>query len=479
MKRIIAVLLLLCMSLAVLASCKKDEASTDDSTANSEQAWNDGLPDVDMGGYEFNILSYNSEWFEWAEIALAPSSEDSMGNMLYEEMYKRNVALEDRFGFFFKVTTQKNIAQQDIEKLALGGDNTYDMVMYYDKWSMACAQYFRDWNECEYIDLSQDYWNPSITSNFEYNDKQFAISGNFSLSMLSRTDVMLFNKEMFKNFHGDVETIYNMVKEDKWTLEEMYTYAAAVVDDDDGQAGDEGTYGITGSKKHYYTSIMVGCDIDFTKIAKDGSVVFTLPTDTSAKDKIEQIMAYNQGNNIHYDSSDNIDYHAPETMFEDGKSLFCTKNIFFIPSTRAAMETEFGILPMPKYDTNQEEYINSCDGGDVACLLATVPESDLENIGIIMEAWSAHSQQTLVPLYQEELIKTRYSSDLQSYEMLTLIFQTSYASGGLGGINADPIMRQLVTDYFIKDGTQELASLLQRMNPSVKAAIKTVLQGVE
>ena len=478
MKRIIAVLLLLCMTLTVMASCKKEEDADDTYTSTISEELNDGLPDVDMGGFEFNILGYNSEWFSWAEVNVAPNSDEAMGNMLYEEMYKRNVYLEERFGFFFNVTTQKNIGQTDIEKLALGGDTTYDMVMYYDKWSMSSAQYFRDWHQCEYIDLSQDYWNPSITKNFEYNGKQFAISGNFSLSMLSRTDVMLFNKEMFNNYHGDVQAIYDMVNEDKWTLEEMYKYAAAVVDDDNGKAGENGQYGITGSKKEYYMAMMVGSDIDFTKTSKDGTVVFTLPTDASAKDKIEKIMEYNENNNIHYDSSDNIDEHAPEKMFENGKALFSVKNIFFIPSVRAGMEIEFGILPVPKYDIDQEDYINACGGGDVACLLATVPESDLENIGLIMEAWSFHSQHNLVPLYQEELIKTRYSSDLQSYDMLTLVFNTSYAHGGLGSINTDPIMRQLVTDYFVKDGTVELTSLLQRMNPTVKNKIKEITSGV-
>ena len=285
---------------------------------------------------------------------------------------------------------------------------------------------------------------------------------------------------MFSNYNnGDVQAIYNLVRDKKWTFEEMYKYGAAVVEDNNGTAGDEGQYGITSSKKEYYLSLMVASDVTITKMAKDGTLVFTLPSDTSSRDKLEQIMKYNQGNDIYYDTHESIHYGAPENMFENGQALFSVKSIYFIPDVRGKMEKEFGILPIPMYDVDQGKYIGATAGGDVACLLNTVPDSDLENIGIIMEAWAFHSQHNLVPVYQEQLIKTRYASDLDSYEMLTIIFDTAYAYGGLGNININPIMETIITSYFLKDGEVGLTSVLQKMNPTVKKEINNITKGIK
>ena len=481
MKKIIVCLLLLSMILCTFASCKNKEEETD-TTIPIEVDTGDGLPDVDMDGYKFSILQYNTEWFTWSESTLVPQSEESMGNKLYEEMYKRNVSLEDRFNFTFDIHPQKMIGVNEIETLAMAGDQTYDVIMYYDKWVINSVQYFKDWNACEYLRLDEDHWNPNLTQNFKIKNKQFALSGDFSLGMLSRTTAMLFNKTMYKDYvgQGEVKPIYDSVKNGDWTLEEFYNTAKIIASSEDETWNEEDTYGVCASKKSYYFSMMIGSNVKFTDLKKDGNLTFTLPTDQSSKDKLEKILEYNKGDyaRVHFDNSDNIDLSRPLNFFEDGHTLFAIKSLVDIPKVRANMEEEFGIVPIPKYDTEQTEYINSCDGGDVACLLSTVPDSELENIGIIMEAWAYSSNQSLIPLYKEELIKSRYASDVDSYEILDIVFDGAYAAGGLGGINMDTVMRELVTSYFIPQDTG-LASLLQMMAPAVKSSIRQLLNNID
>lgn len=469
------------MLLCALSSCSNEEY-TEETTKETIESVNDGLPDVDMDGYELSILQYNTEWFTWSESTLAPKDNEAVGNKLYEEMYKRNVALEERFNFVFKVNAQKMIGVNEIEKLSMSGDQTYDVVMYYDKWVINSVQYFKDWNACEYLNLDEEYWNPNLTQNFNIKNKQFALSGSFSIGMLSRTTAILFNKTMYKDYIGDgeVKPIYDSVKNGEWTLEEFYNTAKIIPYSEDEVWNEEDRYGVCASKKSYYFSMMVGSDVEFTKLKKDGTLSFTLPTDQSSKDKLEKILEYNKGEyaRVHFDNSDNIDLSRPLDFFEKGHTLFTIKSLVDIPKVRANMEEDFGIVPVPKYDTDQTKYVNSCDGGDVACLINTVPDEELENIGIIMEAWSYSSHQSLIPLYKEELIKSRYASDFESYEILDIVFDGAYAAGGLGGINMDTVMRNLVTDYFVPQDTG-LASLLQMMSSAVKSSIRQLLNNID
>lgn len=469
------------MLICTLNSCSSETEDTE-TVAETFVEENDGLPNVDMDGYQFSILQYNTEWFTWSESTLVPKSEEAMGNKLYEEMYKRNVSLEERFNFVFSVHPQKMIGVNEIEKLTMSGDQTYDVVMYYDKWVINSVEHFKDWNACEYLSLDEDYWNPSLTQNFNIKGKQFALSGSFSIGMLSRTTAILFNKTMYKDYIGDgeVKPIYDSVNNGEWTLEAFYNAAKVIPSSEDETWDEQDRYGVSASKKSYYFSMMIGSDVKFTKLKKDGNLTFTLPTDQASKDKLEKILEYNKGEyaRVHFDNSDNIDISRPIDFFEKGHTLFAIKSLVDIPKVRAGMEEEFGIVPIPKYDVDQEKYVNSCDGGDVACLLSTVPDAELENIGIIMEAWSYSSHKGLIPLYKEELIKTRYASDFDSYAILDIVFDGAYAAGGLGGINMDTIMRELVTSYFVPQDTG-LASLLQMMSPAVKSSIRQLLQNIE
>ena len=132
-----------------------------------------------------------------------------------------------------------------------------------------------------------------------------------------------------------------------------------------------------------------------------------------------------QDYDVHYTTATTVHEHDPLHSFENGKSLFAVKALFDIPAVRAEMEQEFGILPAPKYDSDQKEFRNISFAAEMACLLNTVKESELENIGIIMEALSFDSHQNLIPLYKDKLLKTRFASDEDSRAMLDIIFNTT------------------------------------------------------
>ena len=462
MKRTVAILLLLCTVLGLLVSCNQEKQPPQETVTQAErEVISDNLPNVDMKNFELRIFANDSDDLSWAEITLAP--EAYSGQYVYDEMYERNLYIESRFNCKISVTSRPMMDYADIENLALGDVSTDPhVVMYYDKWIMDSAMYFRNWREASYVSIGEEYWNPGVSDLFNINGKQIALSGSFSLGMLSRTDVIVFNKEMYGKYYGDVSSMYGFVEDNEWTVEKLYELGQNVVESADDIWDEKDQYGITGSKKELYTSLLVGCGIRFVQKDEEKILKFTLPSDTYAKDKMQKLLTLNQGNDIYYDNSSDVHTSGPENMFENGRSLFAVRSLFSIPNIRATMDQEFGILPVPKYNSEQQEYYSISYGGDMACLMKNVRDEDLEYIGIIMEALSFDSQQGLIPIYKERLLKTRYASDPDSSAMLDIIFTSTISDFGINAWE-DTITVPLIKQIFAPE-RDVLSSVLSGMS---------------
>ncbi|MBQ8212768.1 MAG: hypothetical protein IJZ80_02070 [Clostridia bacterium] len=480
MKKTIAILLLLCTLLGMLAACKDDPETTEDDTdeveTDGEKEHEDGLPNVDMNGFELNIMTYDDDWFTWAETTIAPEGSYS-GNVLYEEMFERNAYIEERFNCFLNVSTQTNITNTNIQNWVLGGEDVVDVVMFYDKWVLDSAAYFHNFDDLYYVDLSQNYWNPNVTQMFKINGKQIAASGAFSLGMLSRTMVTVFNKEIYTNRFGDVSSMYAYVDNNEWTLEKLYELGAEVVFSQDDVWDTKDQYGISASKKTLYTALMVGSGIQFVQKGKDGIPEFKLSGDALTLDKLQKILVLNQDNHVYYDTSNDPNMSDPENFFEDEHTLFGFRVLDAIPTARALMDAEFGIVPVPKYNSEQKSYYSICAGGDVACLMKTVSEDRMDNIGILLEALAYDSQQNLIPLYKIDLLKTRYASDPDSSAMLDIVFESAYSDIGVN------IMEDAVSLYLIKNvfqtGKDTFSSHLAVMEMGIPEIIAQKIKNIE
>ena len=93
-----------------------------------------------------------------------------------------------------------------------------------------------------------------------------------------------------------------------------------------------------------------------------------------------------------------------------------------------ATETDFGILPPPKFDENQPEYIVFSDSFCMNLMLIPVTNTDLDRTGAILEAMSAESKYGLLPAYYDKTLIGKYARDDDSEEMLDIIIRNKVIS---------------------------------------------------
>ena len=96
------------------------------------------------------------------------------------------------------------------------------------------------------------------------------------------------------------------------------------------------------------------------------------------------------------------------------------------------MEDDYGVLPMPVYDTNQKKYGTlQHDQFTVLCVPTTVSGDDLDKVSAVLEAMAVAGARYITPAYYETALRYKHMSDPDSWEMLNIIFDNVYVDAGV------------------------------------------------
>lgn len=435
----------------------------------------DLLPETDLEGFTLSMLHYDNSWLSWAQNIL--DSETIDGDLLNDSVYERNLFIKEKYNCEISITAINNPTTM-IAGLATSGDSSYDVVFIYDLDVLKHIDYLMKWNDIPYIDLSADWWNPDATSLFEIGGKQVAVCGDFSISVLSRAAGYVFNKDIYALFMLE-EDMYEMVRNDTWTIDQMYDIAKMAISDlnGDGVFDINDRYGIASNLKEHYSRLLEGSGIQYIKKDSDGYPEFTLPSDEIAIAKMLRIieMNRNEPNIFKFDPASQHNGPAGD-LFKNSKVLFSAAPVFSIENMRD-VEFEVGVLPVPKYDEKQDRYYAPSFGAEIQTMLRSFDISRAESVGLLLEAMSIHSHYNLVQTYKEVMLKTKYSRDNESEDMLDIIFTNIWFEFGINAWQntvASPMF-----DKVFMTLNDTLLSSLASMESTVNAEIEKLITGIE
>ena len=132
-----------------------------------------------------------------------------------------------------------------------------------------------------------------------------------------------------------------------------------------------------------------------------------------------------------------------------------------------SMETDFGILPYPKYDEAQERYYSRVSYYNAP--IVPVTNNNLELTGALLEYFNYISSETVIPAYYDIVLKSKTSRDNESQAMLDLIFDSRVVDIGDTTLCAD--IRDGFVQTMFRTNDRNLASKL----PSAQAKMDSFL----
>jgi len=492
MKRILSALLALLIFGSAMASCGGGEVPVSDNAADttavqqtsesdaaetttSPKQLSDGLPDKDMDGFVLTILHYNQDQISHIEHSLKAESEN--GDIVNDAIYKRNVETEERF------KAKLNIVEVDkpenvMSAAVLAGEDTYDIALQSGANIIKNIPYLADFGQLKYIDFEGSHWNPEATGMFLIGGKRLAAAGNFVLAYLSGTSCIMFNKDMYTDL-GIEDNFYKLVLDGEWTTEKFYSMGRLAIADTDGNGvmDKDDRFGILATNsKLYHGSLITGAGFKYVNHNEKGYPEFTMPEDEKMISFILNMLDTRINEPyLFYTEAASFGSADQYILFEKGQGLFLSQFVKRIQNYRG-MEIEFGILPNPKYDEAQEKYYSRTAIGEASTLPKTVDPSRYDNIGILLEALTFHSQYNLVNDYKEVLLKTKLARDDDSSAMLDCVFECMVFDIGMvvASANMDNVVGKM---YFNKQNT--LVSSISSMESAADATIAGIIEAVD
>ncbi|MBR5031169.1 MAG: extracellular solute-binding protein [Clostridia bacterium] len=487
-KTALSVLLIGSMLLLLLAACGDKTSSsspanttpsaagpTAEETTTADPATVFELPDLNFDGEEVHFLTSKNSGYDWYTSKEIYAAEQN-GELFNDAVYLRNLTIEEKYGVDITEEKKEN-AHSVAQKSLLAGDTQYDVVMPYINNTIGLAQQGLLYNlyDVPNLDLDKVWWDQRANSDLTINGKLFFTTGDFSLLTYDCTHAIVFNKKLARD--SGCDDMYQLLKDDNWTFDTLWSNAKLVTADTNGVDGMtyEDTWGFY-LNQNFTTSMFIGSGERLTNKDNDDIPQLAPLNDrySAVVDKIRQIYNDKTSTIIIEDYQSQISgkdsdvYSAASRATGEGRALFRSLAMVDL-SELDAYDVEYGLLPVPKYNADQEEYYNIVSAFLASCICIHNQVEDPEMSAAVAEAIAISSTSTVRRAYYDTILKGRRIPDEDGEFALDTIFNnrvyeiaTIYKFGNL---------RELIQTC-ARSSTDILVSTYTSMEGSVNAAIE-------
>ncbi|MGN1347184.1 MAG: hypothetical protein ACI4V1_10395 [Eubacteriales bacterium] len=439
----------LLLSLLLLASCSEqtaDSPSAEKNVPNADQTEPAETEDPDASLYT-DLPTGNYDGRTFSILNPTHTEQDFVGDidgdLISEAVYKRNLKVEEDLNVAIVPVSEDGLwdnrdsYMNKIKVSVMAADDSYQLISGYAAYitSIAAEGVLANWNNVSGVNFAKPWWNHDIVQEMDVAGSLYYITGDLSMTSLDYLFCLFFNKGLMQDF--GLEEPYEVVKEGAWTFDTMTLYANAVCIDINGNGvmGAEDMYGYTSDKTNFVSAYQAAFDADITVKDDDGLPVLAIQEE-SFIDKFNTMYSFLLDSPSVYlaaaegSYTDDLNREATK-IFSEGRALLEAQLLGNAAALRN-VEIEFGILPYPKYNEEQADYMTTAwDAYNLFCLPVT---ADLDFAGVVTECLAARSYQLVLPAFYDTALMSKYTRDTESADMISIIRES--ATYNFGQVNS-------------------------------------------
>ncbi len=431
MKRLLALVLALVMLLPMLISCAKGgKGGNNDGDGERTESGTIVPEDVTFPGETFTVLCRQDN--AWTTVEHEIMADEGETELVNQAVYERNLEVEERFDITiegYAIPGQWDVYDDFVNTFRnsiLSASGSFDMIMSHQAYmsmNLALNDLYYNIHEVPYIkdNLSAPHYNQDIVNEMTVNDKLYFLLGDYSLTYWEFAYVLYFNKTIAENYN--LEDLYQLVKDGKWTFDKMIEMSKGVWTDLNGDAwpGEEDCFGYISDTQNTTDALEAHFDVSITSRDENGDIVFDIDQGKMVN-ILEKMIEFKATDDVHFvatSSETPEDSHPADKIFSEGRALFYPEKLEKAKKFRG-METDFGIIPYPKWNEEQEAYLTHAqDGYSIGVIPVDAP--NIEMCGAVIDVLSALSSEKVIPAYYDMALKDKYARDDASGEMLDII----------------------------------------------------------
>lgn len=439
MKKILCIIMALCLLLASLVACAKDgmedgevsdtvETVADD---NEDRRYVADLPELNFNGEVVKMASRDKVAF--ADEFYSQGLESTVSSAVF----KRNTKVENTLGVKLEVTlikdananTHSTVIETVEREVMSGSPDSFDIVAApATTVPMQMGQaLFVNLNDLEYVDLSKLYWAQGYNKYYSAGNQQYTATGAATLTIYRFMYVTVINNEVMRNNHLD--SLFGVVKEGKWTLEYQTNIAKNLYADVNGdfKRDIDDKYGfVSGARTSvdaYWTSTKSGT----VSKTSDNYFEYNISQDriSNMVDKMLNLYYECGGSYIVPYGEDGTDNTETVKVFAKNKTAMATMMINTLETQLKNYKLEYEIVPMPKYNESQKNYYSHVqDQVTVLGIPKTKTGDELTMLGAVLECMAYEGYREMYSAYFENVLPYRYLQSVESTEMLNLVYES-------------------------------------------------------
>jgi hypothetical protein len=367
--------------------------------------------DLDFGGEAFTLLCGSL-----SASRIAPDPEQT-GELMNDAWYDTCVNTMEKLNVSLHQETQVySSAAAFIRQMINAGDDTLDAVDMLDRESLSCARTgcFLTLQTVPHLDLSKKYWGEGLSERLSIGGVNYFASGSFDLTMYMNLSGVVFNNAVAEDNHVTIP--YDEVDAGTWTMDKLAQYQGIGTADMDGDGvNDHWTYG--SDVRSLQMTILVAAGYRMVDKDADGTLFLNVYENTNT---FVDIMYWIQDTFYEGDMRDDVSDITVGHFVADKEMIHIMRFMFF--DVLREMESDFSILPMPKWDESQQEYHSrSFDTGFIS---VPITAKDTALSGAVLEMLSYCGYRYLVPAYIENQLGARLARDPHTSRNIMLIYDT-------------------------------------------------------
>ncbi len=348
------------------------------------------------------------------------------GEAINDAVFNRNQKVSQLLGITVEFIESNYNYDQVVPNLKTqiqSGSNEWDVIANDLRGiaNLSSGGFIKNIYSTDILDLEKSYWYGEAMDDLQFIDGgKFCIVGDYFTDALASAHTLYVNETKMNDLYKDSNYVNKMVFDGTWTIDEWTKIVDEVYDDlnGNGEADADDFYGFT-SIGYWGPGIpvLMGLDVKFVDKTADG-VSFAFNNEKS-------ITVLEKLNNLFHSDGTNAglgDVAGMRTNFANGQTLFMGYNRLGDMEQLRDIEFEFGAVPYPKYDTDQENYNTSLhDTTEIGAIPSYMVGDDLNFALTCLEVMGRETAKTVIPEFYENGLKVKYADGQDDAKMIDII----------------------------------------------------------
>lgn len=419
MKKFLTALLALLMLLSCFSmiACQKEKT---DETNTTGAATGGPIGNVGDANSQLDLpkdLKYNNTF----SILMFDAMVDEFGDPeadkrddIEQALFERDAYIEELLGLEFEYTLEhghyeyRYTFSDKIRNSVAGGGKSWDLVAAYAMVppNLALNNSIVDLRTVDHINFDKVWYPEFMVDIATVNNKTYYITGDISTNSLYGMQAVAFSAVQAEARGITEESLYQMVYDNEWTIENMLELVAGLAQelDGDGVWDDNDFYPVVSSNAGPPDAFYYASGMSMINETEDGKVIVS---EDILSEKVLDIYS------ILYDAQNTqksyITFKSNEQCIMNGKCIFSMSPVINFRTHWAESQERLRVLPFPKYQESDPYRTYLMSWTTFYCVPANAVDPDCS--GAVMEAMGYLNYHTVTPVIYEETMKLRYSEN--------------------------------------------------------------------